>query len=76
MCQKFSETIDNFLSCLIYGSAVETDWKLIYGNNQLKQTRIWLFIQKRRKHRERVISQQEAGQTSNSSSGAPADVEL
>ena len=76
MCEKYSETIDNFISCSSYGSAIETDWKQIDWNNVLEQIQIGLFVQKRHKHRERGISQQEAGQTSNSGSGAPADVEL
>ena len=29
MCEKYSETIDHFISCSSYGSAIETDWKQI-----------------------------------------------
>ena len=68
MCENSIETIDHFISCSRYGPAIETDWKLINGNDVEKQLQIGVFIQNRQKQRNTEILQQEAGQTSISGS--------
>ena len=71
MCNKCTENMDHFVSCVEYGTPLETDCKHINGNNMEYQIEIGQFIQNRQKIRQKIIRQLEVGQTSKSGSTAP-----
>ena len=65
------ETMSHFVSCKHYGETLELLWTDIDGENIEKQIEIGVFVQKRHKIRQDIISQQEDGQASTSGSTAP-----
>ena len=63
--------MNHFVSCVEYGSPLETDWKHINRNNMEYQIKIGQVIRNRQKIRQTNIRQLEIGQTSKSGSTAP-----
>ena len=67
LCEQASETIEHVLTFLIYGPALETDWRHNEESNTEKQVEVGTFT----KQRQAVLTRQEVSQISNSGCIAP-----
>ena len=70
---KTSETMEHFVSCDLFESTLDIDWKYILSDNLEEQVITGKIIKKRHKKRQDKIDQQEACLDSVPGSTAPGD---